>query len=76
MEIPPTKSTQIADLEAAEISEKKTAIHKKFLENIEHDPIAVDELFRWCHVSAVIVNSFLLESGLVVQSQWLVGNLG
>ena len=48
--------------QSATLSEKERAdIYKKLLENIAHDPIAVDELCRWCHVSADIVQSFLLE---------------
>ena len=27
--------------------------------NLAHDPIAVDELCRWCHVSANIMQSVL-----------------
>ena len=70
METPPPESYQIPSLEVVEISEKeRTEIHKKLLENIAHDPIAVDELCRWCHVSADIVQSFLLELELAGQIQ-------
>lgn len=31
------------------------------LENLSHDPIAVDELIRWCHVSAMAMSAALLE---------------
>ena len=30
-------------------------------ENLAHDPIGVDELCRWCHVSAVDGQAILLE---------------
>ena len=70
METPPPEPYQIPSLEVVEISEKeRTEIHKKLLENIAHDPIAVDELCRWCHVSADIVQSFLLELELAGQIQ-------
>jgi DNA processing protein len=70
METPPPEPYQIPSLEVVEISEKeRTEIHEKLLENIAHDPIAVDELCRWCHVSADIVQSFLLELELAVQIQ-------
>ena len=70
MEAPPPEPYQIPSLEVVEISEKeRTEIHKKLLENIAHDPIAVDELCRWCHVSADIVQSFLLELELAGQIQ-------
>ena len=56
--------------QSATLSEKERAdIYKKLLENIAHDPIAVDELCRWCHVSADIVQSFLLELELAGQVQ-------
>ena len=70
METPPPEPYQIPSLEVVEISEKeRTEIHKKLLESIAHDPIAVDELCRWCHVSADIVQSFLLELELAGQIQ-------
>ena len=70
METPPPEPYQIPSLEVVEISEKeRTEIHKKLLENIAHDPIAVDELCRCCHVSADIVQSFLLELELAGQIQ-------
>jgi DNA processing protein len=70
MEAPPPEPYQIPSLEVVEISEKeRTEIHKKLLENIAHDPIAVDELCRWCHVSSDIVQSFLLELELAGQIQ-------
>lgn len=62
METPPPEPYQIPSLEVVEISEKeRTEIHKKLLENIAHDPIAVDELCRWCHVSANIMQSNLFD---------------
>jgi len=78
VEMPPPGPYQIlatqsaADMEgkSATLSEKERAdIYKKLLENIAHDPIAVDELCRWCHVSADIVQSFLLELELAGQVQ-------
>jgi DNA processing protein len=75
METPPPKPYRISSLEAVKISEKeRTKINKKLLENIAHDPIAVDELCRWCHVSADIVQSFLLELELAGQIQRHSGN--
>ena len=70
MKTPPPERYQIPSLEAVEISEKeRMEINTKLLENIAHDPIAVDELCRWCHVSADIVQSFLLELELAGQVQ-------
>ena len=61
-QIPATQSAVDMEGQSATLSEKERAdIYKKLLENIAHDPIAVDELCRWCHVSADIVQSFLLE---------------
>ena len=37
------------------------AVQKNVRENLAHDPIAVDELCRWCHVSAIIMQSFLFD---------------
>ena len=37
------------------------AIRENMLENLAHDPIAVDELCRWCHVSANIMQSVLFD---------------
>ena len=76
MKTPPPEPYQIPSLEAVEISEKeRTEINKKLLENIAHDPIAVDELCRWCHVSADIVQSFLLELELAGQIRRHSGRL-
>ena len=59
---PATQSDEDMEGQSATLSEKERAdIYKKLLENIAHDPIAVDELCRWCHVSADVVQSFLLE---------------
>ena len=70
METTPSEPYQIHSLTVIEISEKeRTEIHKKLLKRIAHDPIAVDELCRWCHVSADIVQSFLLELELAGQIQ-------
>ena len=56
--------------QSATLAEKERAdMYKKLLENIAHDPIAVDELCLWCHVSADIVQSFLLELELAGQVQ-------
>ncbi len=46
----------------------------KLLKNLSHDPIAVDELCRWCHVSADIAQSVLLELELAGQVQRHSGN--
>ena len=67
---PAHQSAEGAGVQSASLSEKERAdIYKKLLENIAHDPIAVDELCRWCHVSADIVHSFLLELELAGQVQ-------
>ena len=56
VEAPPAEPYQIPPAQLVPLSEKQRGeIHKKLLENISHDPIAVDELCRWCHVSADIV---------------------
>ncbi|MGB1399665.1 MAG: DNA-processing protein DprA, partial [Candidatus Puniceispirillaceae bacterium] len=69
-QIPATQSAADMEGQSATLSEKERAdIYKKLLENIAHDPIAVDELCRWCHVSADIVQSFLLELELAGQVQ-------
>ena len=69
-QIPATQSAVDMEGQSATLSEKERAdIYKKLLENIAHDPIAVDELCRWCHVSADIVQSFLLELELAGQVQ-------
>ena len=39
------------------------------LENLAHDPIGVDELCRWCHVSAVGDQAILLELELAGDEQ-------
>ena len=70
VEAPPAEPYQIPPVQPVHLSEKERGeIHKKLLENISHDPIAVDELCRWCHVSADIVQSFLLELELAGQVQ-------
>ncbi len=42
------------------------------LENLAHDPIGVDELCRWCHVSAVNGQAILLELELAWETVCLV----
>jgi len=67
-QIPATQSAGDMEGQFAILSEKEQAdILKKLLENIAHDLIAVDELCRWCHVSADIMQSFLLELELAGQ---------
>ena len=44
------------------------------LENLAHDPIGVDELCRWCHVSAVDGQAILLELELAGDVQRHAGN--
>ena len=44
------------------------------LENLTHDPIGVDELCRWCHVSAVDGQAILLELELAGDEQRDAGN--
>ncbi len=43
-------------------------------EYLADDPIAVDELCRWCHVSAKIMRSALFELELSVYPQRHSGN--
>ena len=43
-------------------SEKDVALARdKIVENLAHDPIDVDELMRWCHLSADVMAAALLE---------------
>ena len=44
------------------------------LENLSHDPIGVDELCRWCHVSAIDGQAILLELELAGDVQRHAGN--
>ncbi|MEJ6673633.1 MAG: hypothetical protein QNL57_08265 [Alphaproteobacteria bacterium] len=50
------------------------AIRENMLENLAHDPIAVDELCRWCHVSANTMQSVLFDLELSGYPQRHSGN--
>ena len=63
-------TTEIFLDKTPEISEIEwQVIRDNVRKNLAHDPIAVDELCRWCHVSADIMQSFLLELELAGQIQ-------
>ena len=47
---------------------------KLILENLSHDPIDIDELSRWCHVSAEVMIAALLELELSGQVQRHLNN--
>ena len=58
-----------------ELSETEwQAIRENVRENLAHDPIAVDELCRWCHVSANIMQSVLFDLELSGYLQRHSGN--
>ncbi len=58
-----------------ELSETEwQAIRENVRENLAHDPIAVDELCRWCHVSAIIVQFGLFDLELSGYLQRHSGN--
>ena len=44
------------------------------MKNLSHDPIDIDELGRWCHVSAVVMAAALLELELGGRIQRHIGN--
>ena len=46
----------------------------QIMKNISHDPIDIDELGRWCHVSAVVLAAALLELELGGCIQRHLGN--
>ena len=43
-------------------------------DNLAHEPISIDELCRWCHVTADVVQSVLLELELAGEIQRHAGN--
>ena len=54
--------------------EEWTKTRRILLENLAHDPIGVDELCRWCHVSAIDGQAILLELELAGDVQRHAGN--
>ena len=61
---------EISDMTAEEWSKTRQIL----LENLAHDPISVDELCRWCHVSAIDGQAILLELELAGDVQRHAGN--
>ena len=61
---------EISDMTAEEWSK----IRQILFENLAHDPIGVDELCRWCHVSAIDGQAILLELELAGDVQRHAGN--
>ena len=61
--------------EASDMTPEEWAKTRQFLlENLAHDPIGVDELCRWCHVSAIDGQAILLELELAGDVQRHAGN--
>lgn len=61
--------------EGSELSPEEWAKTRQILlENLAHDPIGVDELCRWCHVSAIDGQVILLELELAGDVQRHAGN--
>jgi predicted Rossmann fold nucleotide-binding protein DprA/Smf involved in DNA uptake len=55
-------TTEIFLDKTPELSETEwQIIHDNVRKNLAHDPIAVDELCRWCHVSANNMQSILFD---------------
>ena len=53
---------------------ERQVIRDNVRKNLAHDPIAVDELCRWCHVSANIMQSVLFDLELSGYLQRHSGN--
>ena len=55
-------------------SQQIDELKDKLLECLSHDPISVDELARFCHVSAGMINAVILELELSGSIQRHYGN--
>ena len=68
-------TTEIFLDKTPELSETEwQIIRDNVRKNLAHDPIAVDELCRWCHVSANIMQSVLFDLELSGYLQRHSGN--
>ena len=68
-------TTEIFLDKTPELSETEwQVIRDNVRKKLAHDPIAVDELCRWCHVSAIIMQSILFDLELSGYLQRHSGN--
>ena len=68
-------TTEIFLYKTSELSETEwQIIRDNVRKNLAHDPIAVDELSRWCHVSANNMQSILFDLELSSYLQRHSGN--
>ena len=65
----------IREVDLSQIDEAMIEISsKKILENLTIDPVDIDELMRWCHVSAQVIRVALLELEIAGHVTMLSGN--
>ena len=68
------KSTDEKDKQILSIEQQIDELKNKLRDCLSHDPISVDELARFCHVSAGMINAVILELELSGGIQRHYGN--